>query len=572
VPLLAAIAVGIAAAVMAALSAQAVVARNSCNNHPLLVNVAVTPDLAPAIQHVGQVFNEQNHQAAGRCVEVQVNQDAPAAVASQVDGQASSAGQPAIDAWIPDSSLWVDAARTFPLGAQAVQATGLSVAKSPIMIVMPAAAAAQVPAFNSSVGWNFLLGAIGGPTSSPLGLRLNLPDPTQSSAGLAALIEISRLLGSGAAARAELTKFVLSVQPSAQFDDPVSLADFVATANAVLAGHPVTVTTEQAVLAYDAAHPHQPLVAHYPISTSPALGTPELDYPYVVTSTDPAEVAGAQQFESTLEQSYTASIVRYYGFRSGNGVSGTLPAGDGIALQPLQLATPSGPSEAQTDLQAWERLQVGSRDLVLFDASSAMLAPSGIPGETIEQELTTTANLGLGLFPDSSQIGDWEFADHLNGSLPYKELVPVGPLTAELGLISRRQQLEQVNGSVHPFPNIPAEINDTILAGYKQMLATYQPNDNNVVIVLTAGVDKASGDLPTATLIRKLRALYNPNRRVELIIIQLGAAGNFSAMQRIAAAGDGAAYQVLNPTQIAKVFFEGFSRRICQSSGGCATP
>ncbi len=572
VALLAAIAITISAALMATLAAQAVVARNTCNDHPLVLNVAVSADIAPAIQHVGRVFNQENHQTAGRCVEAQITQEVPAAVASQVDGQASTAGLPAIDAWIPDSSLWVDVARTFPLGAQAVQPTGLSVAESPLMIVMPPAAAAQVPAFNSSVGWNFLLpGAVGGP-SAAMGLRLNLPDPTQSSAGLASLIEISRLLGRGAAARTRFTNFVLLTQSSAQFDDPTSLAAFVTQAAPPLDAHPVTVTTEQAVLTYDGAHPDQPLAARYPAASSAALGTPELDYPYVLTSTDPAELAAAKQFETTLQQTYTASIVRYYGFRSGDGVAGTLPAGDGLAQQPLRLATPAGPGEAQTELQAWQRLQIGSRDLVLIDVSSAMATPSGIPNLTLEQELTQTANLGLQLFPDSAQIGDWQFADHLSGSLPYKELVSVGPLPAGVGLISRRQQLEQINGSVHPLPNTPAAINKTILAGYQQMLASYQPNHSNAVVVMTAGVDNAPGDLPAAALISKLRALYNPNRAVELIILQLGSAGNFTELQKIAAAGGGQAFEISDPLQVGKVFFEAFARRICQNAGGCAVP
>lgn len=572
VALLAAIAITISAALMATLAAQAVVARNTCNDHPLVLNVAVSADIAPAIQHVGRVFNQENHQTAGRCVEAQITQEVPAAVASQVDGQASTAGLPAIDAWIPDSSLWVDVARTFPLGAQAVQPTGLSVAESPLMIVMPPAAAAQVPAFNSSVGWNFLLpGAVGGP-SAAMGLRLNLPDPTQSSAGLASLIEISRLLGRGAAARTRFTNFVLLTQSSAQFDDPTSLAAFVTQAAPPLDAHPVTVTTEQAVLTYDGAHPDQPLAARYPAASSAALGTPELDYPYVLTSTDPAELAAAKQFETTLQQTYTASIVRYYGFRSGDGVAGTLPAGDGLAQQPLRLATPAGPGEAQTELQAWQRLQIGSRDLVLIDVSSAMATPSGIPNLTLEQELTQTANLGLQLFPDSAQIGDWQFADHLTGSLPYKDLVSVGPLPAGVGLISRRQQLEQINGSVHPLPNTPAAINKTILAGYQQMLASYQPNHSNAVVVMTAGVDNAPGDLPAAALISKLRALYNPNRAVELIILQLGSAGNFTELQKIAAAGGGQAFEISDPLQVGKVFFEAFARRICQNAGGCAVP
>ena len=41
--------------------------------------------------------------------------------------------------------------------------------------------------------------------------------------------------------------------------------------------------------------------------------------------------------------------------------------------------------------------------------------------------MAQTANLGLALFPDSAQIGLWEMADKVNGNLPYKQLVSVGP-------------------------------------------------------------------------------------------------------------------------------------------------
>jgi hypothetical protein len=568
VGLLVAIAVGIAAVLMGTLTAQAVMARTSCNDHPLEVNVAVSDDIFPAIKPVGQQFNRENHRADGRCVDVKVTAEDPAAVASEVDGQASSAGAPATDAWIPDSSLWVDVVRAYPQGAQQVQTTGITVARSPLMIVMPAAAAAQVPSFNNDVGWNFLLpAAVGGPPQAE-GIRVDLPDPAQSAAGLAALIEMKRLLGQGPAARTELTKFVLSAQSSAQFDDPTSLAAFVSLANPPLNAHPVTVTTEQAVLGYDAVNPGHPLAAQYPAGGSSALGTPELDYPYVLTSTNPAEQAAANEFGKMLQQGYTAGLVRYYGFRSANGVTGTLPADSGLAQQPLQLATPATPSEPPTALGAWQELQTPSKVLALIDVSQAMSTPSGLGGLTLEQLLAQTANLGLELFPDNTQMGGWEFADKLDGSLAYKQLIPVGPLNGELGLISRRASFQQVNLSLRPQPSTPAALNQTILASYKEMNATYLPGYSNAIVVMTAGVDNAPGDLPVATLVRKLRRLYNPSRPVELLIIMMGDKGNFPALQQIAAAGGGAAYPVTNPTQIGEVFLEAFARRICQS-GGC---
>jgi Ca-activated chloride channel homolog len=361
---------------------------------------------------------------------------------------------------------------------------------------------------------------------------------------------------------------VLSVQSSAQFDDPVSLAAFATQAGPPLNGRPVTVTTEQAVVRYDNAHPGAPLAARYP-SGSAQLATPELDYPYVLTSTDPAEVTAAKQFGALLRQSDAASVLRYYGFRSSNGVPGNLPAADGLAQQPLKLATPATPAEAQTVLQAWQKLQTGARDLAVIDVSSAMGGSSGLPGLTLEQEMTQASDLGLALFPDSTQMGLWEFASSMDGALPYKELVQVGPLPGELGLISRREQIEQLDLALHPVSG-PAALNQTILAAYKQMQAGYQPGVTNAVIVLTAGVDNAPGDISASQVVTQLKSLCKPSRPVELIIVMVGAQGNLRALQQIATAGGGAAFGVTNPAQIGQVFFEGISRRISQ--GGCPAP
>jgi hypothetical protein len=563
--LLLAIAIAVPVALMGGLTAQALLTNTSCTHNPLAVSVAVSDDIAPAIERVGQVFNRQDHQVAGRCAQVHITAEPPAAAAAQVDGQ-SSAGQSAVaDAWIPDSTLWVDVARLYPFGAQRVQPTGISVARSPLMIVMPPVAAAQVPEFNNSLGWSFLLPQADGGPPSQLGLRVELPDPTQSAAGLAALVEVGRLLGTGSSARTLLTQFVLSAVSSAQLDDPASLAAFVTQASPPLNARPVTVTSEQAVLGYDAARPAQPLAAQYP-SGAPALATPELDYPYVLTTTDTAEQEAAREFGTLLRSSYAAATVRQYGFRTGSGVPPMMPAGDGLAQQPLELASPAQPGDAQTVLQAWRSVQSGARDLALIDVSSAMTAPSGLPGMTLEQELQESAELGLALFPDSTQMGQWVFASDLDGTRPYKAEVSVGPLPGELGLISRRAAIEQVDSTLRP-QHAPAALDQSILAAYRQMVASYQPGLTNAVIVMTAGVDNAPGDIPASQLVTELKSLYNPNRRVELLIVVVGTEGNLAAMQQIAAAGGGVAFLVTNPGQIGQAFYQGVSRRICLSSG-----
>jgi hypothetical protein len=560
----------IAATLLVTLTVRAVVASASCRDHPVLVNVAVTNDLAPAVERVAQLFNRQRHQAAGTCAEVEVTQGQPAAIAGQIDGQGTAGGLPGIDAWIPDSSLWVDIARRYPAGARAVRPTGTDVARSPLMMAMPASVAARMPEFGRSVGWNFLLPSSAGGPSSALGLRVELPDPTQSAAGLATIVQMSRLLGAGAAARTDFTKFVFSSEATAQFDDPASLASFASLAEPPFDGHPVTITTEQAVIQYDQGNPGHPLAARYPSGSSRLLGSPELNYPYVLTTSDPPKLQAAIQFEQLLRQSYAASVVRFDGFRSASGTADPAPAAFGLDARRLVPAAPAGASEAQTTLAIWNNLGLGFRDLSLIDVSAAMGKPDGNGEQTFEQELGQTAGLGLALFPDSTQMGLWEFSNHLAGASPYRQLVPVGPLPNELGLISRRQQLQQINETIRPDGGSTVALNDSVLAAYRVMLSSYAPGYANAILLLTSGIDNARSDMSLGKLLSALRVLYNPSRRVEIVAIMFGRAGNFSALRQIAAATHGGAYEITDPTQVGRVFFEAVAHRTCDP--GCAAP
>ncbi len=557
------IAVVIAAVCMITLTAKAVVGRASCSNAPVLVNVAASNDIAPAIQTVANAFNSQNPMSAGRCVQVQVDQADSATEAAQIDGQAKRQGA-AVDAWIPDSSLWVDVARSYPVGAQVVQPTGKSVARSPLLLVTTKAVAAATGIFAAPPDWALLLpSSVGGPPAS-MGISVDLPDPTTTAAGLASLIEVSRQLGTNAVARTALTEFALGVQSTEDFDSATALAQFVETTRPPVDRKAVTVATEQAVLAYDKTRPKAPLDAVYATGSNPALGTPELDYPYVITTSQAAERRAAVKFGNYLETSYAQSVMRAHGFRSRGGRTDVLPRSAGLAAQPMQLASAASPTEAAANLQDWRRLTLGRRDLVLVDVSPAMNQPSGLPNLTLEQVLTQTAGLGLSLFPDSTQMGVWQIGKSSSVSHPYTEVVPMGQLSANVGLLTRRAQLSQILASTTTSPGGSLALYDAILAAYQKLTATYQPQYVNAVILLTSGVDSAHGDMSASALVTKLQKLYNPNRKVEIIILQFGSQGaaNFPALQQIANATGGAAFQVTNPAQVSQVFIEATSQRV----------
>ena len=61
---------GLAAAIaltfLLALSARAIVSRAACTSHPVVVNVAVSVEIEPAVRHIGQVFNGMHRPIGGR--------------------------------------------------------------------------------------------------------------------------------------------------------------------------------------------------------------------------------------------------------------------------------------------------------------------------------------------------------------------------------------------------------------------------------------------------------------------------------------------------------------------------
>ena len=560
------IAVAASAICMAALTARAMISSGPCRGAPVTVQVAVSTDIAPAIQTVARSFNHSSVASGGRCVRVAVTPGDPATQASQIDGQTPPGTGAAPDAWIPDSSLWVDLARTVPVGAEKVAPTGISVARSPLLLVTTPAVAAATHVFDVPPGWNVLLPpADGGPPASS-GLAVELPDPTASAAGLTALLQVSRILGTSAAARTAFTEFVLSAEPTENFDSPQALGQFVASTLAPFDRRAVTVASEQAVLAYDRAEPKAPVVARYPTGPAAALGSPELDYPYVVTAASRAMGRAAAAFGRYLTSSYARSVIRYYGFRDTAGVPDAMPAA--LAAQPLQLASTPTASEAATGLQAYEKLGLGSRDLTLIDVSPAMGQLAGFGSLTLEQELTQTASRGLALFPDSTQMGLWEIGRAADASKSYQQLVPIGPLPAAYGVITRRTQLQQIIATLHAGTRLA--LHDAILAAYQDMSSTYAPNHANAVLVLTSGVDSAPGDMSLDALLARLHSLDNPGKKVEIVIIMFGRRGDFPALQQIAGATGGAAYQISNPAEVGKIFIEALSQRMCDQ--GCVTP
>ena len=559
--LFAVLAAAIAATVLVALGARTISARATCTGQTTTAQVAVSGDFEPVFQRLATYVNSQHRQVDGRCAAVAVHAESAAAVAAALAQGAGGKLRPAADAWIPDSPLWVTVARGSPAGARLTRPTGIVVAESPLVIAMPRPAAARTPSFGNSVGWQIMAPPGAGGPAKALGIVVQYPDPTHSAAGLAGLIALKRLFGYGRAARTDMATFALNVQVVQPRDGAGSLPslDGFARSSPASDAAPVTLTSEQAVVAFDRSHPGQPLAVRYP-----AQGTFQLSYPYVLTTADGATLAAARAFGTALRSQYAGAYVRYEGFRTPAGAADAWPASYGLSSAEPRLLSPPGSTQAGKELHAWHVLGLGSRFLAINDVSAAMAAQVTPRGPTLEQVLGRTSAAGMKRFPDSTQMGLWVFASHLSGALPYRQLVPMGPLPGQFGVVTRRQAIQRLAATGQIVPHAPAALYGTLLAAYKQMVTTYQPQYVNDIIVLTAGVENAPGDITAATLLRNLRTLVNPHRPVEILMVVFGVPKDLGELRQIAKVTNGQVWPVTTAAQIPQIFYRAFGQRICQ--------
>jgi len=284
----------------------------------------------------------------------------------------------------------------------------------------------------------------------------------------------------------------------------------------------------------------------------------------VLTTADGATLAAARAFGTALRSQYAGAYVRYEGFRTPAGAADAWPASYGLSSAEPRLLSPPGSTQAGKELHAWHVLGLGSRFLAINDVSAAMAAQVTPRGPTLEQVLGRTSAAGMKRFPDSTQMGLWVFASHLSGALPYRQLVPMGPLPGQFGVVTRRQAIQRLAATGQIVPHAPAALYGTLLAAYKQMVTTYQPQYVNDIIVLTAGVENAPGDITAATLLRNLRTLVNPHRPVEILMVVFGVPKDLGELRQIAKVTNGQVWPVTTAAQIPQIFYRAFGQRICQ--------
>ncbi len=544
----------VALAVLLGVAAFVIVNRDrGCAGDELALRVTASPDIQPAIVSIADGFNKAGRGVEGRCMRVEVKGATAPTVANSIANAA-----PTMDLWIPDSSLWLDQLRS--KGAKIPESTG-SVAQSPIVLVASQTVVANLKQTVGEASWSGLASAanVADPDGLAKKVRVLALDPARNAAGLGAMLTASGVLQQ-AGKEDQLIGALKQLSRSLARSPEALLSSLDVKSGRA----PLGVSSEQSIWAFNAnKKPASPAVPLYP-----AEGTMNLDYPLVITTTDPEAQQAAQEFAKELSSEAGKTALRKQGFRV-DGTGGTvLAASAGYAAKaPRSLELPDAKTVASMT-QSWSRLNLGTRMLALYDVSGTMALPVPGTGTDRMRVISKIASEGLRLFAPDSEIGAWEFATHLNGKgVDYREAVSLGPITESVGGVLRKDLLAQHLGRIRAKATGDTGLNDTLAAAYEHMTETYKADKINTLLVLTdgAGNDDPDGGVSNAQILNKLKEQYDPAKAVSLMIIAFGpdAPKGKRTMEALAKATGGELFIAKDVLEVRKFFLEAMKRRLC---------
>ncbi|MFV2194568.1 substrate-binding domain-containing protein [Nocardiopsis sp. LOL_012] len=526
---------------------------DGCRGADIELDIAASPELAPALDTLATEFNAKENTVDGRCVAAEVRQVDSANVAFGISGAGATMGDTDSHVWIPDSSVWPDLVRSRSDSA-VITETGTSVARSPLVL-------AQLNEFASeqTASWTDVA-----PSGTPgqYGNTVRMVDPTRSSSGMSALYLMSGALEQASpdtdTYNALMTGALQALQQSTSPDED---AAFVALSGGTEEAPPLMVMSEQAVWRYNNTHRNAAAQAGYVEG-----GTAYLDYPYVMRSDDPQITRASELFREAVRSEAFLPTLLSHGFRGPEGQidSSVLTVDAGFRQEaPPELPSPSDGSA--TDLiQTWNQMKMDSRVLTIVDISGSMLAEVPETGMTRIQVTSAATVQGLEFFPPTAEMGLWQFSTDIDGDLDYEEVNPVLELQSPgEGGGTHREAISTALSGLEPLPRGDTGLYDSLLAAYKEMVDLYTPDRNNVILVLTDGDNDNPDGIDLETLLTELDAVSDPARPIPVFTIAFGPdVEHLEPLQEIGAATGGAAYMTEDPTEISDIFLKIFSHRI----------
>lgn len=545
-------------------------ADNDCSGQ-INLTVAAATEIAPAVEQSAQTWMADGANVNGTCVAVNVTGINPAVMAGAIarkhgvtlQGVGDSAAAVTVpDVWLPDSSSWLLRIKQEAAGFQPTD--GKSVAQSPVVVGMPIPVAERFGWPDKQLGWKDLLASM-----KDTKLRTGTVDPARDAAGLAGLLALASVSGSGQAGQKAKVGALRTLAAGSSKLTPDLLDRFPRSDDApgLAAGISAAPLSEEDVVSFNAARPPVQLAALY-LNPQP----PPLDYPYaVMPEVDLQKSAAATGLRQALETTTFKNALGAAGLRSSDGTAGAgfaAPVGAPEASAPATApgADPAGGGEAAAGVAAdsisqalgsWFAITIPGRVLSVFDISGSMLKPVPTAGGATRAQVTQGAAAGgLALFDDKWSVGVWLFSTELDGKKPYKEIVPISPLT------TGRPELQESVKQIVPKPNGATGLYDTALAAYKKVQEDWQDGVINSVILFTDGKNENKAGIDDDTLVREMKKATDAKKPVRMVIIGIGNEVDRAELEKITSATPaGGVFIAEDPAKISDIFLQAISTR-----------
>ncbi|PBC65351.1 hypothetical protein BKI49_04545 [Streptomyces sp. Tue6028] len=525
----------------------------SCQDDAVHLEMAASPDVAPALRAVAEYARKNDITSDGRCLDVGVS----ARESYKVTDALRAGRKSDVQAWVPDSDVWV---RRVAADSSATQVTNAgNIASSPVGVAMVPSAAKSLGWPRKTYTWTELTGA----AMQDDRLKLGAADPARSATGLLALTQLSSAAAGAEGGDTQAAAMAKALSQRTSDSDSQVLDTLPRDSSGTEQGNPkrnqALILSEQAAFAHNAAADGgETLDLFYPKD-----GAPRLDYPFALVdepelSTD--ESRAALRFMTLLGEPEPQRILAKHGFRTDTETpSNSLVSGaGGSPEQPYAQASaePASAKALQEALGMWTITVQSARITTVVDASASMSEP--VPGTDQSRMDVTKASLlqALATFTPEDEIGLWKFSTRLDGDRDYRVLVPTERLGDRKGADTQRDRLSAAFSALEPVPGGATGLYDTTLAAYKAAVSSYAKGKFNALVLLTDGVNQDPGSISRSSLVDQLQRLTDPQRPVPLIAIAVGPDADRQEMEQIANATGGSGHQVDDPSQIHSVILK----------------
>lgn len=537
------------------------------------LDVVAAPDIAPVVTQAARAVGGTD--PAG-CPRIAVTAQDPAETASrlrEVGGVPGPSRQPLPDVWVPPSTTWLRL--TGAAGSGVFPTSGISLARSPLVVAGPGSLARSLGWPDAPVTWAALAGDLtdgsAGVGANQHPVRLSVPSPEASTVGMLTVLAVNVAMrrsepDPGIAQMRALTFRSRLADPQANLAS--LLRRMAAQTDGPAAARQVGAfpLTEQQLWSYNRAGHRVPLVGIYPPDA-----TVEADYPMVlstVAAADERHAALAARLAGWFHTPPATAALGAHGLRRA-GTGG--PAPDGLGLvddYPAPVPLPDGPA-ARAAVTSWAGYRpLAFQVLVLVDGSGSMNAPvrdrSG--RLTTKAALLRAAGAQAGeLFGDETSVGLWEFSTHRPGT-PYQAVVPFGPIDAPLGATTRRADMINAAAHFQAFDGSGTPMYETALRAVARLRDSYRPGVLSLVVLLTDGHDESSPfHLDTPAFLSRLSKVEDRKRPVPIFAVGYGADADLGALTAMARATGGQAIASTAPadlaTAIARIFLAAHQSR-----------